>query len=84
MCMVLASPSGSWPCEETVAGRLGAVHHDRTDPAGGRLIGFWCSRCGSLVPAEKRQPEAAPTCAGSQARTGREHEPARMQALLIN
>ena len=60
------------------------MHHDRTNPAGGRLIGFWCPVCGYLIPAEGRQPEAAPTCTGSQARTGRQHEPARMQALLTN
>jgi rubrerythrin len=60
------------------------VHHDGTNAADGRLVDFWCLVCGYLLPAEKRQPEAAPTCAGSQARTGRQHEPARMQALLIN
>ena len=60
------------------------MHHDRTNPADGRVIGFWCPVCGSLVPAEKRQPASVPTCAGSKARTGWQHEPARMQALLIN
>ncbi len=61
-----------------------ASDHDRTNAADGRLIGSWCQVCGYLVPAEKRQPGAAPTCTGSKARTGRQHEPARMQALLIN
>jgi len=64
--------------------RLVVVHHHRTNAADGRLIGSWCQVCGYLVPAEKRQPGAAPMCTGSKARTGRQHEPARMQALLIN
>ena len=68
----------------TVGGRLGVVHQDGTNPAGGRLIGFWCLVCGYLLPAGGRQPEPAPTCAGSKVRTGRQHEPVRMQALLIN
>jgi hypothetical protein len=60
------------------------VHHDCTNAAGGSLIGFWCLVCGYLLPAEERQAESAPTCTGSKARTGQQHEPARMQALLIS
>jgi hypothetical protein len=60
------------------------VHHDGTNPAGGRPIGFWCPVCGYLVPAEERQPAAAPTCTGSTARTGRQHEPTPMRPLVTN
>ena len=57
------------------------MHHNGTNAAGGRLVGFWCPVCGYLVPADKRRPGDAPTCAGSKARTGRRHEPAQMQPL---
>ncbi len=48
------------------------------------LIGFYCPVCGFARPAEERLQPSAPTCSGSKARTGRQHKPARMQALLIN
>ncbi len=62
--------------------------HDAEDPsrppAGGALIAFYCPVCGSLRPAQDRQPASAPTCAGSQARTGEQHEPTPMQPLLLH
>jgi hypothetical protein len=61
--------------------RLVAVHHNGTNAAGGRPVGFRCLVCGYLVPADKRRPGVAPTCAGSKVRTGRQHEPAQMQPL---
>jgi hypothetical protein len=60
--------------------------HDTEDPsrppAGGALIAFYCPVCGSLRPAQNRQPAPAPTCAGSKARTGEQHEPAQMRTSL--
>jgi len=52
--------------------------------AGGRLIGFHCIVCGYLRRAENRQPSSAPMCAGSKARTGKQHEPARMEPLFLH
>ncbi len=63
--------------------------HDAQDPSrqsasgevsGGALIGFHCPVCGYLT-AQDRQPASAPTCAGSKARTGKEHEPTQMRTL---
>ncbi len=51
--------------------------------AGVQLIGFHCLVCGSLIRANEGQPVATPMCAGSKARTGRQHEPARMQPLFL-
>ena len=51
---------------------------------GVQLIGFHCLVCGSLIRANEDQPVATPTCAGSKARTGRQHEPARMQPLFLD
>ncbi len=50
---------------------------------GVQLIGFHCLVCGSLIRANEGQPVATPMCAGSKARTGRQHEPARMQPLFL-
>ncbi len=47
-------------------------------------IGFHCLVCGSLIRANEGQPVATPMCAGSKARTGRQHEPARMQPLFLH
>jgi hypothetical protein len=56
-----------------------------TAPAAGvQLIGFHCLVCGYLLRANGAQPVATPTCAGSKARTGRQHEPARMQPLFLH
>ncbi len=51
--------------------------------AGVQLIGFHCLVCGYVLRASEGQPVAPPTCAGSKARTGRQHEPARMQPLFL-
>jgi hypothetical protein len=42
--------------------------------ADAKLIGFYCPVCGYL-------PDPVPICAGSKARTGKEHEPTRMKTL---
>jgi hypothetical protein len=59
--------------------------HDAEDPSrqptSGELIGFCCPVCGYLLPAQDRQSASAPTCAGSKARTGKQHEPTRMRTL---
>jgi hypothetical protein len=52
--------------------------------AGAQLIGFYCRVCGHLLRAENRQPTPAPMCAGSKARTGKRHEPARMEPLFLD
>ena len=52
--------------------------------AGVQLIGFHCLVCGYLLRANEGHPVATPTCAGSKARTGRQHEPARMQPLFLH
>jgi len=46
------------------------------------LIGFHCPVCGYLRPAEEPPQVATPLCAGSKARTGQQHAPTPMQALL--
>ena len=46
------------------------------------LIGFHCLVCGYLRPAETSRPPA-PVCAGSKARTGKQHEPTPMQGLVL-
>jgi hypothetical protein len=64
-------------------GTSASILSTSTPPAaGGQLVGFHCLVCGSLLPAETRQPAPAPLCAGSKARTGKRHEPAPMVALL--
>jgi len=52
--------------------------------AGAQLIGFHCLVCGYLLRAENRPPRLAPMCAGSKARTGKRHEPVRMEPLLLD
>ena len=47
------------------------------------LIGFHCPVCGYLLPAKQGRPSPAPRCAGSTARTGRQHEPTPMRALCL-
>jgi hypothetical protein len=48
-----------------------------------RPIGFHCPVCGYLRPAEGPLQVATPLCAGSKARTGQQHEPTPMQALVL-
>jgi hypothetical protein len=56
-----------------------------TPPAtDGKLIGFYCPVCGYLRSAEGYLPGPVPICAGSKARTGKQHEPTRMEALLLD
>ncbi len=49
-----------------------------------QLIGFHCFVCGYLRHAEHRHPSPAPMCAGSKARTGKQHEPAWMEPLFLD
>jgi hypothetical protein len=49
-----------------------------------KLIGFYCPVCGYLRSAGGHLPSPVPICAGSKARTGRTHEPAQMEALLLD
>jgi hypothetical protein len=49
-----------------------------------KLIGFSCPVCGYLRSAEEHLLGPVPVCAGSKVRTGRTHEPAQMEALLLN
>ena len=51
--------------------------------AGVQLIGFHCLVCGYVLRAANRHPSPAPMCAGSKARTGRQHEPTPMQGLVL-
>ena len=56
-----------------------------TPPAAeAKLVGFYCPVCGYLRSAEGCLPDPVPMCAGSKARTGKRHEPARMEALLLD
>jgi hypothetical protein len=48
-----------------------------------QLIGFYCPVCGYLRSAEGCLPDPVPICAGSTARTGKQHEPAQAEALFI-
>jgi hypothetical protein len=48
------------------------------------LIGFHCLVCGLARPAEAGRPVPAPLCAGSRARTGKQHAPTPMQALVLH
>ena len=69
--------------------RRGDPRRRDRDPAGRgwtrppTLIGFHCPVCGFARPAETRRPVPAPVCAGSTARTGKQHEPTLMQALVL-
>jgi hypothetical protein len=66
-------------------GTSASILSPSTPPAaGGRLIGFYCLVCGYLRRAENRRPSSAPMCAGSKARTGTQHEPARMEPLFLD
>jgi hypothetical protein len=48
-----------------------------------RPIGFHCPVCGYLRPAEGPLQVATPLCADSKARTGQQHEPIPMRALVL-
>ena len=62
--------------------------HSAEDPSrqlsGGRLIGFSCLVCGHLLRAGSHRSSAVPMCAGSKARTGKQHELARMEPLVLD
>ena len=49
-----------------------------------QLVGFHCLACGYLLRAENRHPSPAPMCAGSKARTGKQHESTLMQPLFLH
>ena len=49
-----------------------------------QLIGFHCLACGYPLRAENRHPSPAPMCAGSKARTGKQHESTLMQPLFLH
>jgi hypothetical protein len=55
-----------------------------TPAAGVQLIGFHCLVCGYLLRVAEGRPVATPTCAGSKARTGKQHEPARMRPIFLS
>jgi hypothetical protein len=55
-----------------------------TPAAGVQLIGLHCLVCGYLLRVNEGRPVATPMCAGSKARTGRQHEPARMRPLFLH
>lgn len=51
---------------------------------GVQLIGFHCLVCGYVLRSKEGQPVPAPMCAGSKARTGSQHDLARMRPLLLH
>ena len=51
---------------------------------GVQLIGFHCLVCGYVLRAANRHPSPAPMCAGSTARTGKQHESTLMQPLFLH
>ncbi len=55
-----------------------------TPAAGVQLIGFHCLVCGYVLRAANRHPSPAPMCAGSKARTGKQHESTLMQPLFLH
>ncbi len=74
-----ADPSLLGPC--TSADTMPACS---APAAGVQLIGFHCLMCGYVIRANEGQPVVTPMCAGSKARTSRQHEPARMQPLFLH
>ena len=73
----LPQPSGPSPSASILS--------TSTPPAaGGQLVGFHCLVCGSLLRGENHQPSPAPMCAGSKARTGKQHESTLMQPLFLH
>jgi hypothetical protein len=46
------------------------------------LVGFHCPVCGFVLPAEESRPMRASLCAGSKARSGRQHAPTPMRTLF--
>ena len=66
-------------------GTSASILSPSTPPAaGGRLIGFYCLVCGYLRRAKNHQPSPTPMCASSKARTGTQHQPARMEPLFLD
>ncbi len=73
------------PHRQIVSGTSASTASMSTPPAAdAQLIGFHCPVCGYLRSAEGCLPEPVPLCASSQARTGKRHEPTRMEALLLD
>ena len=64
-------------------GTSASIVSTSTPAADGKLIGFYCPVCGYLRSTGGHLPGPVPICAGSKARTGRKHEPAQMEALLL-
>jgi hypothetical protein len=73
------------PHRQVLSGRSTSTDSMSTPlAADAKLIGFYCPVCGYLRSAEGYLPDPVPICAGSKARTGRQHEPTRMEALLLD
>ena len=73
------------PPRQIVPGTSASILSTSTPPAAdAKLIGFYCPVCGYLRSAEECLPEPVPMCAGSKARTGKRHEPTRMEALPLD
>ena len=71
--------------QQLVPGTSANILSTSTPPAaGGRLIGFYCPVCGYLLRGENHQPSPAPMCAGSKARTGKQHESTPMPPLFLH
>ena len=73
------------PHRQILSGTSASSDSMSTPPAAeAKLIGFYCPVCGYLRSAEGCLPDPVPICAGSTARTGRQHDPARREALLLD
>ena len=73
------------PPRQIVPDTSASIPSTSTPPAAdAKLIGFYCPVCGYLRSAEECLPEPVPMCAGSKARTGKRHEPTRMEALPLD
>ncbi len=73
------------PHRQIVSGTSTSTASMSTPPAAdARLIGSYCPVCGCLRSTEGSLSEPVPMCAGSQARTGKQHEPTRMEALPLD
>ena len=73
------------PPRQIVPGTSASTASMSTPPAAdAQLIGFYCPVCGYLRSAEGCLPEPVPMCAGSKARTGKQHESTLMQPLFLH
>ncbi len=67
-----------------VSGTSASTASMSTPPAAdAKLIGFYCPVCGYLRSAGGHLPDPVPICAGSKARTGKQHEPVRMEPVFL-